>query len=109
MQRCRGSKQRRTVGGVRHDRAKAGTHLRQTAVDKCHKDASDDSRTRDLAHETVRIAHTEPLDILGDNKAKGERSEQVHGLVSRKESLDGGGAIVGRLGRLRHAGGRDER
>ena len=105
MQRSGGGKQRRAVGGVRHDRAKAGTHLRQTAVDEGHKDASDDARARDLAHETVRIVHTELFDVLGDNKAKREGGEQVHGLVSREESLDGGGAIVGCLGRLRHAGG----
>ena len=110
MHRGRTRKDRGAVGGVGHNRAELHTGKRQAAVDDGHEHAGDHTGTRNLEGHALVIGNAQLVDGLSDDDAKGERREQVHGLIASQKALHGGAGIVGGLWRgcgtqRRHHGG----
>ena len=87
------------VGGVGHHGAELHTGKAQAAVNDGHEHAGDHTRTRNLEGHALVIGNAQLVDGLGDNDAKGERREQVHGLVAGQKALHGGAVIIGSLRR----------
>ena len=95
----RASKDGSAVGGVGHHSAELHTGKGQTAVDDGHEHAGDHAGARDLEGHALVVGHAQLVNGLGDDDAKGERREQVHGLVAGQKALNGGTGIIGSLRR----------
>ena len=87
------------VGSVGHHGAELHTGKAQAAVDDGHEYAGDHTGTRNLEGHALVIGNTQLVDGLGDDDAKGERREQVHGLIASQKALHGSASIVGGLRR----------
>ena len=87
------------VGSVGHHGAELHTGKTQAAVDDSHEHAGDHTGTRNLKGHALVIGNTQLVDGLGDDDAKGERREQVHGLIASQKALHGSTGIVGGLRR----------
>ena len=87
------------IGSVGHHGAELHTGKAQAAVDDGHEHAGNHTGTRNLKGHSLVIGHTQLVDGLGDDNAKGERREQVHGLVAGQKALHSSTGIVGSLRR----------
>ena len=83
------------VGSVGHHGAELHTGKSQAAVDDGHEHAGDHAGARNLEGHALVIGNAQLVDGLGDDDAKGERREQVHGLVAVQDALHGGQGGVG--------------
>lgn len=72
---------------------------RQAAVDDGHERAGDHAGARNLEGHALVIGNAQLVDGLGDDNSKGERREQVHGLVAGQKALHSSTGIVGSLRR----------
>ena len=95
----RASKDGGAIGGIGHHGAELHTGKRQATVDDGHEHAGNHTRTRDLEGHSLVIGNAQLVDGLGDDNAKGERCEQIHGLVAGQKALHGSTGIVGSLRR----------
>ena len=99
MQARRTRKNRGAVGGIGHNRAELHAGKAQAAVDDGHEHAGDHTGTRNLEGHALVVGNAQLVNGLGDDNAKGERREQVHGLVAGQKALHGSARIVGSLRR----------
>ena len=99
MHRGRTRKDGGAVGSVGHHGAELHTGKAQAAVDDGHEHAGDNTRARNLEGHTLVIGNTQLMNGLGDDDAKGERREQVHGLIAGQKALHGSTGIIGSLWR----------
>ena len=88
-----------SVGGIGHHGAQLRAGKRQTAVDDGHEHTSDHAGARNLEGNALVIGNAQLVDSLGDDDAKGERREQVHGLIAGQKALHGSTGIIGSLRR----------
>ena len=88
-----------SVGGIGHHGAQLRAGKRQTAVDDGHEHTSDHAGARNLEGHALVVGNAQLVDGLGDDDAKGERREQVHGLIAGQKALHGGTGIVRSLRR----------
>ena len=61
--------------------------------------AGDHAGARNLEGNALVIGNAQLVDSLGDDDAKGERREQVHGLIAGQKALHGSTGIIGSLRR----------